>query len=189
MKNIIVETSARHMHLNQEALDTLCGKGATLENLKDLSQPGQYVSNIKICIEGVKGRINNVTVLGPLRKEVQVEVSLTDARTLGCKPCICGSGNLCDGCEIKLIGPCGELIVKGLIAAQRHIHMTNKDAEEFGVSNGDLVNVKIDTKCRKAILGDVLVRVSDTYALAMHIDTDEANAINACGVVFGEIVK
>lgn len=190
MKQILVETSARHIHVTDEALEVLCGKGAKLAIRKELSQPGQYVSETRLDIVGPKKTISGVSILGPTRKFNQVEVSATDARTLGVVAPIKESGDVAGSAPIKLVGPCGEIELKeGLIVAKRHIHMTEEDAKEFGVKNGQIVNVKTLTKDRQLTFGDVVIRVRNDFKLAMHVDTDESNAANASGVVFGEIVK
>ena len=178
----LVETSARHVHLSQEHLEILFGAGYELTKKKDLSQPGQYACEERVTIVGGKKEMPGVSILGPVRKATQVELSLTDARSIGVD--IAGSG------ACKIIGPKGEIeITEGVIAAKRHIHATPADAEALGVENGQIVNVKIDTDGRSLVFGDVVVRVSDTYALAMHIDTDESNAAGCGREVYGEIVK
>jgi len=185
----IVETSARHVHVTKEDLVKLFGEGAELHSKKALSQPGQFACEEKVEVVGPKGSLK-CSILGPERKSTQVELSLTDARTIGVTALIRESGDLegTNGC--KLVGPCGEVeLTNGVIAAKRHIHATTKDAEELGVKNGDIVNVKVETNGRALTFGDVVVRVSDSYALAMHIDTDESNAACAFGEVYGEIVK
>ena len=190
MKEILVETSARHIHVTQEALEILCGKGFQLEVKKYLSQPGQFVSNTKLDLVGPKKSICGASILGPVRKANQVEVSLTDARTLGVSAPIRESGDTKGSAPIKVVGPCGEIeLSEGLIVAKRHIHMTPKDAEEFGVTNGQIVSVEIPSEDRKLILGDVVVRVRDDFSLAMHIDTDESNAAHCQGEVFGRLIK
>ncbi|MDY0177715.1 MAG: phosphate propanoyltransferase [Bacilli bacterium] len=190
MKKILIETSARHIHVNEEQFKILCGKDAILTPRAPLSQPGQYVSTTRLDIVGPKKTITGVSILGPFRKKAQVEVSLTDARTLGLSAPIRESGDVDGSGVIKLVGPCGEIELKeGLIIAKRHIHMTEEDAREFGVRSGDIVSVKIDTPERATILGDVVVRVRNDFSLAMHIDTDESNAINATGVVYGTLIK
>ena len=131
-----------------------------------------------------------MSILGPTRKDTQIEVSLSDARTLGVKALIRESGDIKGTAGCKIVGPCGEVeLTEGVIAAKRHIHATTKDAAELGVTNGEIVNVEVKTEGRSLIYGDVVVRVSDSYALAMHIDTDEANAAACSGVVYGRIVK
>ena len=188
MKKVIVETSARHIHVTQETLETLFGKGAQLHNKKDLSQPGQFACEEKVTLVGPKGQMN-VSVLGPVRPADQVELSLTDARALGITVPVRESGDIAGTPGLKLVGPAGEKqISEGAIAAKRHIHMTPEDAAEFGVSDKQIVSVKLDTP-RALIFGDVVVRVSPKFALAMHINTDECNAACAFGQVFGEIIK
>ncbi|MGM9680375.1 MAG: phosphate propanoyltransferase [Eubacteriales bacterium] len=188
--NFIVETSARHIHLTQADIETLFGAGAVLHNKKDLSQPGQFACEEKVELVGPKGSLK-VSVLGPARKDTQVELSFTDARTLGLKSVpVRESGDIAGTPGIKLVGPAGEIdLDKGVIIAKRHIHMTPADAEAFGVKDKDVVSVKIDSDGRATVYGDVVVRVSSSYALAMHIDTDEANAAAAFGTIYGEIVK
>jgi putative phosphotransacetylase len=187
--DFIVETSARHIHLTNADIETLFGAGAVLHNKKDLSQPGQFACEEKLEIVGPKGSLK-ASVLGPARKATQVELSFTDARTLGLKSVpVRESGDIAGTPGIKLVGPAGELeIQEGVIIAKRHIHMTPADAEAFGVKDKDIVQVKIANADRTTIFGDVVVRVSPSYALAMHIDTDEANAACAFGACRGEIV-
>lgn len=190
MKEILVETSARHIHVTQEALEILCGPGATLKVRKELSQPGQYVSETRLDIVGPKNTIKGVSILGPTRPENQVEVSATDARTLGIPAIIRESGDVKGSAPITLVGPCGSVTLEeGAIVAKRHIHMTNKDAEEFGVKDKDIVSVSVKTNDRSLVFGDVVVRVKDSFALAMHIDTDESNAAGCAGVVYGTLIK
>ena len=184
----IVETSARHVHLTAEAVEILFGKGHTLTNKKDLSQPGQFACEEKVTVVGPKGSIK-ASVLGPTRPENQVELSLTDARTIGLVAPVRESGDIAGTTGCTLQGPCGEVVLtEGVIAAKRHIHMTPADAAAIGVEDKQIVNVKLDTP-RALIFGDVVVRVKDSFALAMHIDTDESNAAMASGTVYGEIVK
>ena len=189
MKTILVEVSARHIHLSQEHLEVLFGAGHELTVKKMLSQPGQFACDEKVTLVGPKSEMK-LSVLGPVRKETQVELSLTDDRGLGVKAAIRESGDIDGTAGIKLVGPCGEVeLEKGVIAAKRHIHMTKADAEEFGVENGQIVGVKIDTDGRSLVFNDTVVRVSDSYALAMHIDTDEANAAAIAGTAQGELIK
>jgi len=185
----IVETSARHIHLTAEAVEALYGPGATLEVKKMLSQPGQFAcGNAKITLVGPKGSLA-VSVLGPVRPQNQVELSFTDARALGIVPPVRESGDVAGTPGLKLVGPAGEIeIAEGAIVAKRHIHMTPEDAAVFGVSDKEIVKVKLDT-ARPLIFDDVVVRVSPKFALAMHIDTDECNAAAAFGAVTGTIVK
>ena len=192
MAKFIVETSARHIHVTQEVLEALCGEGFELTAKKMLSQPGQYASNTKLIIRGPKNELS-ASILGPVRKECQVEVSATEARQLGVKAPVRESGDIKGSAPITIINPENGNTVElaeGCIIAKRHIHMTPEDAKEFGVENGQIVAVKVTTgNGRDLIFGDTVVRVSPSYALAMHIDTDECNAANAFGEVYGEIVK
>jgi len=190
MKDILVETSARHIHVTDKTLETLCGPGFKLEVRKDLSQPGQYVSNTRLDIVGPKNTIKGVSILGPTRKANQVEISATDARTLGVPAVVRESGDVKGSAPIKLVGPKGEVnLTEGCIVAKRHIHMTPEDAESEGVTNGQIVNVEIKSNGRSLIFGDTVIRVNPNFRLAMHIDTDESNAALAVGQVFGHIVK
>ena len=177
-KKFIVETSARHVHLTAEAFATLFGEGKELTVKKMLSQPGQFASEERVTIVGPKKSLPNVSILGPFRKANQVELSATDARSIGIVAPIRESGDVAGSGACKIVGPEGEIeISEGVIVAKRHIHLTPADAEEMGVKDKDVVWVRLDTDGRKAILGDVVCRVSDSYALAMHIDTDEANGL------------
>ena len=206
-KKFIVETSAHHIHVTQEALDYLFD-GQPLNVVKMLSQPGQYASDKKLDIvyhASIKDKatgevtvkdftIKGMRILGPVRKENQVEISMTEARTLKANVPVRESGDLEGSAPVTLVNPLNGKKVdcdKGMIIAKRHIHMTPADAENFNVKNGDIVAVKIvSANGRSAILGDTVIRVSDKYALAMHIDTDESNAVGgASSGVFGEIVK
>ncbi len=190
MQNFIVETSARHLHLSQADLETLFGKGATLTHKKDLSQPGQFACEERVTVVGPKKELAGVSVLGPVRPNTQVELSATDARSIGLNAPIRESGDIkgSDGC--KLVGPCGEVeMAEGVIVAKRHIHLTPKDAEELNVKDKEIVAVKIKSAERSAILCDVVCRVNENFARAMHIDTDESNAVGASRDQVGEIVK
>ena len=189
MKQFIVETSARHVHVSQADLETLFGAGYQLTPKKDLSQPGQYACAERVDVVGPKKTLTGVSILGPVRKETQVEISLTDARSIGVSAPIRESGDTAGSGACKLVGPCGEVeLTQGVIAAKRHIHMTPADAAEMDVKDKDVVCVKVETDGRSTIFGDVVVRVNENFALAMHIDTDESNAA-ACGRnQMGEIV-
>lgn len=190
MKQFMVETSARHVHVTQEALETLFGKGYALNVKKMLSQPGQYASAERVDVVGPKKTLTGVSILGPVRSACQVEISLTDARTIGVAAPVRESGDIAGTPGCKLVGPCGEVeLTEGVIAAKRHIHMTPADAEEYGVKDKDVVSVKIDTDGRSLIFGDVVVRVSEKFALAMHIDTDESNAGCVAPGTMGEVIK
>ncbi|MBR5880398.1 MAG: phosphate propanoyltransferase [Clostridia bacterium] len=186
---ILVETSARHIHLTREAVEVLYGAGSELTVKKMLSQPGQFATgNEKITLVGPKGSLA-VSVLGPTRPANQVELSFSDARALGLAGVpVRESGDVANTPGVKLVGPCGELeIDSGVIIAKRHIHMRPEEAEALGVTNGQVVKVRINS-ARSLIFDDVVCRVSDKFALAMHIDTDECNAACAFGEIYGEIV-
>ncbi len=190
MSKVLVETSARHAHLSEEHIKILFGEGATLTHKKDLSQPGQYACEERVNVIGPKKAINNVIILGPARKDTQVEVSLTDARTLGIDTPIRESGDVAGSGACKLVGPKGEIeISEGVIVAKRHIHITPEDAAAFGVADKEIVKVKVGAPGRTLLFDDVVIRVSSSFATAMHIDTDEANSAACSGEVYGEIVK
>ncbi|MBR4036033.1 MAG: phosphate propanoyltransferase [Oscillospiraceae bacterium] len=188
MAKVLVETSARHIHLSQEHVDILFGAGHQLTHKKDLSQPGQFACEERVTVVGPKRELKNVSILGPVRKESQVELSATDARSIGLNAPVRESGVLEGSAPCKLVGPAGEVELEyGVIVAKRHIHITPEDAQAFGVSDKEIVKVKVDSEDRSLIFDDVVVRVSASYATAMHIDTDEANACG--GATVGEIVK
>ena len=189
-KTFIVETSARHVHLAEADFKVLFGENATLTKKKDLSQPGQYACEERVTVKGTKKDLPGVSILGPFRKESQVELSATDARSIGLGIAIRESGVLDGTPGCTLVGPCGEVTLeKGVIVAKRHIHATVADAEELGVKDKDIVCVKVNTPERSLVFGDVVVRASEKFATAMHIDTDEANAAGLGAGVYGEIVK
>ncbi len=188
---VLVEISARHVHVSQEDLETLFGKGYELTVKKWLSQPGQFACEERVRVIGAKGEFPAVSILGPVRPETQVELSLTDARSIGVTAPVRESGDLAGTGACKIVGPCGEIeIDHGVIAAKRHIHATPADAEALGLVNGEIVSVEIPTANeRSLVFGDVVVRVSEKYALAMHIDTDEANAAGMAPNTMGTIIK
>ena len=187
---IMVETSAHHLHVTAETFATLFGEGKSLTNKKDLSQPGQFACVEKVTVVGPKGEIT-MSILGPFRPEDQVEISMTETRKLGVVGVIRESGDLAGtpGCILR--GPEGEVeIAQGVIAAQRHVHLDPKTAEEFGLKDKEIVSVKVgEGTGRATVFGDVVIRVSPKYAPAMHIDTDESNAAGLGGTVDGEIIK
>ena len=173
---IPVGISARHLHLSREHLDALFGAGYELTKKKDLSQPGQFASEETVDIMTTKGAFTRVRILGPIRKETQIEISLTDSLKLGITPPIRDSGNVEGSPGAVLVGPNGTITLeKGVIAALRHIHMTPADAEFYGVKDKDIVQVECGGE-RGMTLGQVLIRVNEQYALEMHVDTDEGNA-------------
>ncbi len=187
---VLVETSARHLHVTQADLETLFGKGYELTWKKDLSQPGQFACAERVDVVGPKKTLAGVSILGPVRPETQVELSLTDARSIGVAAPVRESGDIAGTGACKLVGPCGEVeLTEGVIAAKRHIHMTTADAARMGLEDKQVVCVKVPSNGRETIFGDVVVRVSDKYALAMHIDTDESNAGAVAPGTMGEIIK
>lgn len=186
--SVLVEVSARHVHVTKADLETLYGKGYQLTSKKALSQPGQFACEEKVTVVGPKGELK-MSILGPERSATQIEVSFTDARALGIKVPVRESGDTAGSAGVKLVGPAGEVeLAEGAIAAMRHIHMTPEDAEAYGVSDKQIVSVKIGG-ARGLTFDNTVVRVSPSYKLAMHIDTDEANAAGVAGEVYGDIVK
>lgn len=186
--NVMVETSARHMHVSQEHLMILFGGGAILTNKKDLSQPGQFACSEKVEVVGPKGAMM-LSILGPVRPETQVELSLSDARKLGISVPARESGDLAGSPGCILRGPAGEVTLKqGVIAAKRHIHMRPEDAELAGVVDKQIVSVSVSYNDRSLVYGDVICRVSASYALAMHVDTDESNAAGLPMNAMGKII-
>jgi putative phosphotransacetylase len=187
-KTIMIETSARHVHLTVQDMGVLFGEGATLTPKRDLSQPGQFLSEERVRIEGPKKALDNVSILGPVRSATQVEISLTDARALGVEAPVRESGDVQGSAPIRIVGPKGHMdITEGVIAAKRHIHVTPEDAEKLDVTNHQIVRVKVNG-ARALILDEVVVRVSDKFRTFMHIDTDEANAAGIKGNTEGEII-
>ena len=188
-KTVLVETSARHAHISQEHLEILFGEGYELTKKKDLSQPGQYACEERIAVIGPKGQFPGVSILGPVRPATQVEISASDARSIGVAAVVRESGDIAGTPGCKIVGPKGEIeIENGVIVAKRHIHMTPDDAEKYGITDKQIVKVKIANDARTTIFDDVVCRVHPTYALAMHIDTDECNAACAFGTVYGEVI-
>ncbi|KIL46680.1 propanediol utilization phosphotransacylase [Jeotgalibacillus alimentarius] len=175
--DIPISVSARHLHLSPEHVEYLFGKGYQLTPFKEISQPHQYACKEQVTISGPKGQIERVRVLGPSRGKTQVEVSKTDARVLGLQPPVRSSGDLADSSPVTITGPTGTVLKlsEGCIIADRHIHMTPADAAHYGVKDGDRTDVAIDGD-KPGILKNVAIRVKDTYALDMHVDTDDGNA-------------
>lgn len=187
---ILVEISARHVHVSEEHLAILFGEGYKLTPKKDLSQPGQFACEERVDLVGERGTLKGVTILGPTRPFSQVEITATEARTLGVKALIRESGLIDGTFGCTLVGPKGSVVLdKGVIVAKRHIHVTPMEAQAFGVSDKEIIMVKVTSDDRSLIYGDVVVRVSEKFAAAMHIDTDEANAAGLSGAVFGEIKR
>ncbi len=173
---VVVGVSNRHIHLSQEDLEKLFGVGYSLTKMKDMKQPGQFASKETVTIEGTKGKFEGVRILGPVRKETQVEISISDSFKLGVKPPIRESGKLDNTPGIKIIGPKGSVVKeKGVIVAGRHIHMPKFIADIKGYKDGEIVKVETSGE-RKTVLYNVLLRVGSNMAKEIHLDMDEANA-------------
>ncbi len=186
---IPVEASGRHVHLKREHVDLLFGKGYELTPKRDLSQPGQYLCEERLTLKTDKGILKNVAVLGPVRKDTQVELSLTDAMSLGVDAPVKESGDITGSASITIVSALGEVkIGEGVIVAMRHLHATPKDAVLLGVKDKDLISIRIHG-LRPVIFEDVLVRVSEKYSTTVHIDYDEANACGYRPGTMASIVK
>ena len=187
MKRMIkLGISARHIHLDRGAMDILFGKDSELHRTKELGQPGEFTSEEKVDLVSDKSILRGLRVIGPLRKQTQVELAMTDARTLGINPPLRDSGNLKGSAGIKIAGPQGELfIAEGVIVAQRHIHLDLPTAAAFGLKDGERVSIRAPG-VRSVVFEEVLVRVKANYAPEFHIDTDEGNA---CFAKNGEMVE
>lgn len=184
---VTVGLSNKHVHLSKEHINILFGEGHELTPIKDLSQPGQFACDEKVDLVGPKRTIKGVRILGPARKETQVEISLSDGFTLGLKEVPVRDSGKTEGTPgVKLVGPNGEVeLEKGVIAASRHIHMHTSDAEKYGLKDKDVVSVKVGGP-RGLIFENVLIRVNEEYALDMHLDVEEGNA---AGLVNGDAVE
>jgi putative phosphotransacetylase len=188
MKKVHIGVSARHIHLSKAHIEILFGQGYTLNEFKTLSQPGQFAAEEVVSVQGPKGRMENIRILGPARGDTQLEISRTDGYALGVNPPLRQSGDIAGTPGIKVIGPAGELdILQGVIVAARHIHFHSKDALAWGITDKQMLKVKLDGE-RPLILENVLARVSDQFALDLHIDTDEANAAGVKTNEFAEIL-
>ena len=189
MEKFIVEVSARHAHLAKEDVEILFGKGKVLTKKRDLSQPGQFLCNEKVKITTENGEMN-MSIIGPERPVSQVEISATDARTLKINCPIRESGDITNSPGCKLSGSAGEVTIpQGVVIAKRHVHLSPDSAQKLGVEDKQIIWVKIETKDRSTIFGDVVARVSPSFDTAMHIDTDESNAAGISGEVYGDICK
>jgi putative phosphotransacetylase len=192
MKNsVVINLSNRHVHLSQEDVEILFGKGHQLKNIKDLMQPGQFACDECISIKGVKGQIDNVRVLGPTRAQTQVEILQSDVYKLGKTiPPVRESGKLAGSAAVELIGPAGSVSKsEGMVIAMRHVHMTPADAAEFGVKDCEIIKLRTGSAAREVTFENVIIRVSPSYALECHIDFDEGNACGIGNGVMGEIVR
>lgn len=188
-KTVLIETSARHVHVSQADLEILFGEGYELTKKKELSQPGQYACEERVAVVGPKSQFPAVSILGPIRNATQVEISASDARAIGVSAPVRESGDVKGSAGCKIVGPKGEIeISEGVIVAKRHIHMTPDDAEKYGLADKQIVCVKVPSDERELIFGDVVVRVNPAFSLAMHIDTDESNAALAKPGTLGVIL-
>jgi putative phosphotransacetylase len=184
---VVIEGSGRHLHVTREALDVLYGKGFELEVKKYLSQPGEFATNQKVDLVGPKGTIKGVSILGPCRRVTQIELALTDARTLGLNPPIRESGDIAGSAPVTLVGPAGTLeLTEGAIIAKRHLHMTAEDGDKYAIKDKEIVQIKVGGD-RGMIFDEVVARVSDKYATFVHFDYDEMNAAN--GETKGIVIK
>lgn len=187
---IPIETSARHIHVSKGDFKKLFGEDTELTYVHELSQPGQYLCEERITVVGPRGRFENVAILGPYRKETQIELSMTDTRKIGVPGVIRQSGHTEGTPGCTLIGPKGSIkLEKGIIVAKRHIHMTPLEASRARVKDNDEVFVITESYERGLIFADVVVRVSPAFKLAMHVDTDEANAFASDVAPTGAILK
>ncbi|MCL1806635.1 MAG: phosphate propanoyltransferase [Oscillospiraceae bacterium] len=186
--SVLIEGSARHVHLKREDVETLFGKGFQLTKKRDLLQPGEFLTDEKVTLSGPRGKIERVSVLGPERKATQAEISLTDARVLGVTAPVRLSGDVADSAPIRLEGPAGAVdLTEGCVVAKRHLHVTPADAEKLGITGRDTVEVKVGGE-RAVVFGEVSVRVSENFFTEVHLDYDEMNAAGLSGEVYGEIV-
>lgn len=190
MENLVpVNMSNRHIHVSQEHLEILFGKGHELTKMKDLSQPGQFACDEKVDIVGPKSTLKGVRILGPVRPDTQIEISMFDARTMGVDAVVRPSGKIqgTPGCTI--VGPAGKVeINEGVIVAARHIHLHTTDGEKFGLKDRDIVKVKVGDE-RAVVFENVMVRVHPDFALDMHIDIEEGNAAGIQNGTMGEIIR
>ncbi len=185
---IALEGSARHLHVTRDDLHSLFGEGYELHNKRELSQPGQYLCEERVRLEGPRGGIDRVSILGPVRPATQVELSLTDARVLGIEPPVRESGDIKGSAPIRLVGPAGTVeLAEGAIIAKRHIHITPEDAASMGLADKQTVKVRTFGP-RSLVFDEVVVRVSEKFATSMHLDFDEMNAAGLSGDARGEVL-
>ena len=189
MASVIIETSARHVHVTEEDLHTLFGEGYELTVRKELSQPGEFASGERVTIVGPKRSLENVSILGPCRKQTQVELSFTDARALGLTPPIRLSGDLAGSPGCTITGPCGTVTIdEGVIVSKRHLHCCPEDAEKYGITDHETVLVKVGGE-RGLIFDEVEARVGPTHATFIHVDYDEINAAALFSDTVGTVLK
>ncbi len=186
---IIIECSARHVHVTKEDLAALFGEGYQLHSKRELSQPGQFACEERVDLVGPRGTLARVSILGPERSATQVELSLTDARALGIQVPVRESGDVKGSAPLKLVGPAGEVELKeGAIAAKRHLHLTPEVAEKYGLKDKDIVSVQVGGE-RGLSFGETVVRVSEKFNPRMHVDVDEFNAAGLSGEPVGVVIK
>ena len=186
--SVLIEGSARHVHLKREDVETLFGKGFQLSKKRDLLQPGEFLTDEKVTLTGPRGKIERVSVLGPERKATQAEISLTDARVLGVTAPVRLSGDIAGSAPIRLEGPAGSAdLTEGCVVAKRHLHVTPADAEKLGITGRDTVRVKVGGE-RALVFDEVSVRVSENFYTEVHLDYDEMNAAGLSGEVYGELI-
>ena len=186
---IMVECSARHVHVTKSDLAKLFGEGYQLHNVRELSQPGQYLTEERVRIEGPKGAMDRVSILGPERPVTQLELSATDARKLGLSPPVRESGDVKGSAPVRIVGPAGSIdLPEGAIIAKRHLHITPEESAQFGLRDRENVMVKIPGE-RALLFDETVVRVSDKFQARMHIDVDEYNAAGITSQVMGEVLK
>ncbi len=187
-KQVPIGVSARHIHLSPAHIEALFGEGYQLTEMKPLSQPGQFAAEETVAVHGVKGKFDKIRILGPARGDTQLEISRTDAFALGIHPPVRPSGQIADTPGIRIVGPAGEVTVdQGVIVAARHIHFHTSDAEKWGIADKQMLQVRVGGE-RGVVFDQVLARVSESFALDMHIDTDEANAAGIKNGDLGELV-
>lgn len=187
-RKVLIEGSARHVHLKREDVEALFGNGYTLRKKRDLLQPGEFLTEEKVAVTGPRGTVERVSVLGPERKASQAEVSMTDARALGLAAPVRLSGDVAGSASVRLTGPAGSVeLAEGCIVAKRHLHITPADAETFGIAGRETVRIKVGGE-RGLVFEEVAVRVSENFFTEVHLDYDEMNAAGLSGEVYGEIL-
>lgn len=186
--SVVIEGSGRHVHVTEQTLEALFGKGYALEAKKYLSQPGEFASFSKVDIIGPKGEHKGVSIIGPCRTVDQVELSFTDARAIGLDCPVRESGDVKGSAACTLVGPAGSVeLSEGAIIAKRHLHMTPEDAEKYGIKDKQIIRVRVEGE-RAMIFDEVVARVSPKYATFMHVDYDEINAASLFGTPTGEVL-
>lgn len=185
---VLIEGSARHVHLKAEDVEILFGKGFNLSRKRDLLQPGEFLTDEKVTLIGPRGKIGRVSVLGPIRKATQAEISFTDARVLGVTAPVRLSGDLAGSAPVRLEGPEGSVdLDEGCVIAKRHLHIIPADVEKYGIAGRDTVQIRVDGE-RGLVFDEVSVRVNENFYTEVHLDYDEMNAAGLSGEVYGELI-